>query len=845
MTTITDQIIEEIQGNNEWNSKMDRQVDLEEKMRGMGVDRHWSIVEKAREHGQETRTKSVRRLMNQAVVDMMAGLNEFLEAAGSGKAGKKHAAFHLLNKIEPEVASFITARAVLDSVAKGDTMVAVARRVGMMIEDELAFRSFKEQDKNAHDWLVKREEEKHSGNYERQRKVMYHNMNNREIEFEDWTPAQQTAAGGKLIEIMMETTGMVEQVTYSKGKNQKETKIVATKEAMDWIAEENNRAAALAPVYLPTVVPPKPWTSPTEGGYWTPRVRRLKLIKTNTKPYLEELEDVDMPRVYDAVNAMQHTAWQIKPEVISLMRDLWNSGSTLGDVPAADDYELPPKPAFLDDDEIVSKEDWTEAQMEEFKSWKRAATDIYVANDRLKSLRLAFAKILMVAETFESEDEIYFPHQLDFRGRCYAVPMFLNPQGNDIAKGLLEFADAAPINDEEGRGWLAVHGSNLFGFDKATLDDRVRWVEEHQAQIMASADDPFSNRFWTEADEPFQFFAFCVEWTKFQREGWGFMSTLPVQMDGSCNGLQNFSAMLRDEVGGEAVNLVPKDLPADVYQRVADKVLVQVEADAASDDENTAKLAQGWLTKGVNRKVCKRPVMTLAYGAKKFGFKKQVFEDTVAPAKFEMGADFPWPENSWGAADYMGGLIWSAVGEVVVAARQAMDWLQNAARAAAKQDLPVRWETPDGLPILQAYPKPKTKRLNLTFGGQRLRLTVVEDEEGIGELDRTKQANGISPNWVHSMDASHMRCTVTRCWEEGIRGFALVHDSYGTHAANAWALADFLREEFIAMYEGRDVLADFKAELEMQLPEDKKLEELPPKGNLDLSQVLESDFFFA
>ncbi|SHL15096.1 DNA-directed RNA polymerase [Halomonas caseinilytica] len=54
-----------------------------------------------------------------------------------------------------------------------------------------------------------------------------------------------------------------------------------------------------------------------------------------------------------------------------------------------------------------------------------------------------------------------------------------------------------------------------------------------------------------------------------------------------------------------------------------------------------------------------------------------------------------------------------------------------------------------------------------------------------------------------------------------------------------------LREAFIEMYTEQDVLADFKEELEEQLPEDVELPDLPKKGSLDLEQVMESDFFFA
>lgn len=841
MTTITNLIIEEIDNSYTFDQKFHRQVELEEKMRGMGVDRFWSNVSKARERGQETNTGAVRRLMNHSIAKITAGIQKVLDDANSGKAGRRFTAVKYLALIEPEAAAVITARVVLDGVAKGSTLVPLARRISSMIEDELAFRAFAKADPQTFSWLVKREKSVNGADYRRQRNSMLHNMKARNIEWQEWSPQDQVQVGSKLIEIMVETTGLVQQVTRTVDVKRQEVYVEATPETMEWINEENNRCEALSPVFLPTIVPPRPWVSPFEGGYWTPRVRRLSLVKTHSKRYLEELAEHDMPEVYDAINAMQHTAWTINHKILEVVRTLWNAGSTLGGIPSADDLQLPTKPAFLEKE--LPREEWSEEQVELFKHWKREATDTYTMNAKLKSLRLQFAKVLMVAEMFEQEEEIYFPHQFDFRGRAYAVPMFLNPQGSDLAKGLLTFANGVPLKDEEDAGWLAIHGSNSYGFDKCSLEDRIQWVKQHEEVIVACAKDPYSNKFWCDADKPFQFLAFCIEWAEFLEEGYGYVSTLPIQMDGSCNGLQNFSAMLRDPIGGEAVNLVPSELPADIYQKVADRVLLRVEQDAQSDDEALAKLASGWLKHGINRKVCKRPVMTLAYGAKAFGFKTQVFEDTVQPYKYAVGqAEFPWEGSGWEAASYMGSLIWDCVGEVVVAARQAMDWLQKAATAAAKEDLPVRWETPDNLVVLQAYPKMLSKRVKLTFGGVEHKLTVAT--EATAELDRQKQANGISPNWIHSMDASHMRATVRRGWREGIRSFSLIHDSYGTHAGNAWALAQYLREEFVFMYQG-DVLEKFKKELELQLPLGTKLEDLPQKGSLDLTLVLESAFFFA
>lgn len=836
--TATDTILHDLSNDPTWLAEYDRQLELEEKMRGMGIDRFWSNATKAADKRQESNTAPIRRILHETVGMIAEGIEAFMEEARSGKGGRKHTAYTYLQKIESDALALITARTVLDGITRGDTLVRMSQIVAGMVEDELCYREFQSQDKAGFNSTLRREKRVNGSSYERQRRSIRHAMTVHGYQQEEWTPKTKLLVGSKLIEIMMETTGLIRKELRTKSAKDSVVHIVATPEAMEWIQEESNRCALLSPVFLPTIIPPRPWTSPTDGGYHSNRVRKLTLIKTRSKEYLEELSNMDMSRVYDAVNAIQNTAWKINTQVLDVVTELWAAKSELGDIPAANELEEPKKPDFLD--KRKPKELWTDEEKVEFGDWKRKAQDNHARNAKLKSMRLQFVKVMSIAESFRDEGEIYFPHQLDFRGRAYAVPMFLNPQGSDIAKGLLTFANAVAINDGEAAAWLAIHGSNCFGFDKASMDDRVQWVMDREEAILACAADPFNNRLWADADAPFQFLAFCFEWAGFVEHGYGYESHLPVQMDGSCNGLQNFSACLRDPIGGSAVNLVPSDKPADIYAKVAEKVNEQLAKDVLSDDEHTVEMAKQWLAYGVDRKVCKRPVMTLAYGAKEFGFKQQIMDDTVTPARYS--EHNPFGDRAWDAASYMGKVIWNAVGSVVVAATQAMEWFQFAAREAAKEGLPVRWQTPDGLYVLQAYAKPVTKRINVVFGSTRSFLTVATGENA--GLDKQKQANSISPNWVHSMDASHMRLTVRRAWEEGLRSFSLVHDSYGTHAGNAAALAYYLREQFVEMYSG-DVLENFKNDLEGQLREGMTLPELPPKGTLDLSQVMDSQYFFA
>lgn len=162
--------------------------------------------------------------------------------------------------------------------------------------------------------------------------------------------------------------------------------------------------------------------------------------------------------------------------------------------------------------------------------------------------------MIWMTRKFKDEKTFYFPHTLDFRGRLYANTAFLNPQGEDSARGLLEFSKGKPLGSS-GYAWLKVHIANCFGEDKISLEERVEWTDEHKDEILAVGNDPLRNTsLWMVADKPWQYLRACIEFSSCG-DNFEYISHLPITIDGSCNGLQHFSAMLRDEVGGAATNL--------------------------------------------------------------------------------------------------------------------------------------------------------------------------------------------------------------------------------------------------------------------------------------------------
>ena len=82
------------------------------------------------------------------------------------------------------------------------------------------------------------------------------------------------------------------------------------------------------------------------------------------------------------------------------------------------------------------------------------------------------------------------------------------------------------------------------------------------------------------------------------------------------------------------------------------------------------------------------------------------------------------------------------------------------------------------------------------------------------------------------MDAAHMMLTINRLEAEGVHHFAMVHDSFGVHAADADLLNRVLREEFVRIY-SEPVLQKFLDEQRQAHP-GVDLPEPPESGNLDI-----------
>jgi DNA-directed RNA polymerase len=157
-----------------------------------------------------------------------------------------------------------------------------------------------------------------------------------------------------------------------------------------------------------------------------------------------------------------------------------------------------------------------------------------------------------------------------------------------------------------------VHLANLFGHNKITRQQRIDWTDLHLQEVSDSALQPLDgSRWWAEAENPFQALAACGEIHNALSSGnpSTYTTRLPVHQDGSCNGLQHYAGLGRDELGAAAVNLVPFETPQDVYSNVLEKVIEKVARDALIplDDANADVGVNARLVQDVvSRKVIKQ-----------------------------------------------------------------------------------------------------------------------------------------------------------------------------------------------------------------------------------------------
>ncbi|TFY82948.1 hypothetical protein EWM64_g1061 [Hericium alpestre] len=654
----------------------------------------------------------------------------------------------------------------------------------------------------------------------------------------EWTQTTKVKVGSFLVDRLMEVA-LVDRTAVNKRTGEEVTEehpaffhsyeyvrghklgviklnpVVAARMAKDGLRE------TLHPRHLPMLVKPKPWLGPNDGGYIYNKLRIAPVMRfkesKEQQAYLKraaELGNVEL--VFAGLDVLGATPWKINRRLFDVVLEVWNRGERMGKLPpAVYDVPEPEKPENVDTDPAARNVFLTRQ-----RAWLQERANTH-------SDRCSVNYKIEIARTFLN-DTLYMPHNLDFRGRAYPIPPHLNHIGDDLSRGLLLFAESKPLG-EHGLRWLKIHLANLYGYDKATFEERAEFVHQHLEDVFDSAENPLSGkRWWSKADDPWQCLATCMELKSALDSPTRSHTSVHCRCTrtGTCNGLQHYAALGGDARGAKQVNLDVADRPSDVYTYVAN----MVEKSMLEDVEKGDKFAM-LLTGKIARKVVKQTVMTTVYGVTFIGAREQIQKQLKDRGDIE-------EEQIYMASIYLAKKVMQCIGDLFTGAQAIQDYLTTAARLIAKsvpgdrldevmklrkqpklktshkppanrlqkeQMTSVVWTTPLGLPIVQPYRKIKRKQIVTS-----VQSVYISDPNTPSEVNAQKQATAFPPNFIHSLDATHMLLTALECRTQSLT-FASVHDSYWTHPSTIDQMSAIIRDTFIALHSS-DVLRRLDAE---------------------------------
>jgi len=521
--------------------------------------------------------------------------------------------------------------------------------------------------------------------------------------------------------------------------------------------------------------------------------------------------------------------------------------------------------------------------------WKQVNPAARTTKERETHTVLDMAKRLKIAPFYQH-------YSIDFRGRIYPSAAYFHEQGADLARGLLLRDEKKPIG-KEGFFWLMISlAGNWAGkvsedspdkTDKIPMKERYLWATENEDAMLAYAGDPLGNRGWMDADKPWQFLAACKElynirmW-QYERndfDNYAYESNLEAYVDGSNNGSQHLAALIKDDETALHVNLVPTDLPGDLYKYVAGHVWKQLEKERENlteeeyaqgevlleelfalkeimfraDDKAGKKVAYEamnafkkkhidlltkaqcifWLrfNEKEQRKICKRNVMTLPYGGTAYGLGQQQIDDSK-----KHGIELlRYMEHKWGA--YLGRLVFESSKLCLKKPMQLLAMFEAAGVLAEDEERYLTWSLPiSGLVVKQYYTEGVVKRTNVWWGprmadhSNKMNINTCCIESPV--YSSGKQRQGAAPNIIHSLDACHLQMTVA----QADFSVSTIHDSFGCLLSDMPALYKLVRKTFVELY-----MEDPFTRIITEIGGNKDDIE---KGELDLQLILNSEYCF-
>ena len=303
----------------------------------------------------------------------------------------------------------------------------------------------------------------------------------------------------------------------------------------DKLMSSNNRRSIInLPVKLPMVCPPRPYDKDILGGYLLNDDKFSEDLLINKRAYAK-CSELSGDKIYNMVNNISKTPFKINKNLLDY---IYNEGS---------------KHNLLIDPEVRH-------EFEDLDKRNKHPKGVLAS---YKSKIILQQTILGIADFYSAFSNIYFPVRLDKRGRLYCSPSYLNYQSKELSKALVLFSEPGFVdrNDSIAILYLKVYGANCFGgnISRTSISEKGKWVDNNIKDIVNYDNGILLKK----AEDKLLFLAFCMEYKRFQEfylntTFMGFKTSLPIQLDATCNAFQHMALLSNENTLFKELNLIPE-----------------------------------------------------------------------------------------------------------------------------------------------------------------------------------------------------------------------------------------------------------------------------------------------
>jgi DNA-directed RNA polymerase len=296
--------------------------------------------------------------------------------------------------VDPELAAYVTVKTVLSYAAGNRTVRAAGLGIAASLEAELVADGFEKANGTLYRAVVRGAAER-GLSPERQGAAVGKANRHFNLVERPWTGKQKSFLGIKLVELAVESLGIVEAYVIREARTLTVHRLRFTDAIGAWLAQYNDAWGLTRPLFLPTVVPPKPWISTRDGGYHSKGSAGIR-FSLLTKPFPgqvqavgEAIADGSMTPHLTGLNGLQATPWRINKRVLAVMQEAWEKGLQGLPLPSREPDPKPEVPQTVIDDVKGG---------EHRKAWRRRMRDWHSADQVAKAHRFEFARSLAIAE---------------------------------------------------------------------------------------------------------------------------------------------------------------------------------------------------------------------------------------------------------------------------------------------------------------------------------------------------------------------------------------------------------------------------------------------------------------